>query len=294
MAALALLLGACLCLCATAEGISGGYVPSTSEWPWVSKVSTATSICTGTLIAPDRVLTAAHCVVHNGVTDPAAAFTVAVNRRSASLPGETRHVTGVMPHPAFVKTHDYDVALLILDAPVLDLPPAPLGTTTDLAPSGTVMGWGRTEYEGQPLVRATELKAVQLLIGTRSQCGRWDSAFSPATEICAYDSAGTDCVNEGDSGGPLMVDLSGWKLIGVVSHHKGAGWGPCAGHAHETFSWVGGPILRSWLLGTPNPECDRALAKLRRAKKLRKSNPKRKKRLRQARDLVAGVCAAPG
>src|SRR5205814_8091131 len=136
---------------------------------------------------------------------------------------------------------------------------------TDWAEKGTVMGWGRTNYDDQPIARTNELKAASLSLGNRSQCSAWDSSYSPATQICAYDPDGNDCVNHGDSGGPLMVDISGWRLIGVVSHHRGAGWGLCGPHAQETFAWIGGPTLRNWLLSVGNPACAAALAALKKA-----------------------------
>src|SRR2546423_5107842 len=98
----ALLATACLTLPAGAEGIVGGYIPSTSEWPWVARINTPTSLCTGTLIAPQRVLTAAHCVEEGDALRPASDFTVAVNRRNASILGEVRHVTTVVAHPGYV------------------------------------------------------------------------------------------------------------------------------------------------------------------------------------------------
>jgi secreted trypsin-like serine protease len=277
------------------KSIAGGYVPSTAEWPWVARVTMNTSHCTGTLITQDRVLTAAHCVVHDGVVTPASAVTVEINRRNPTLPGEVRHVTLVVAHPGYdVPGYDDDVAVLFLDSPVA-LPPAPLGSPGDLPESGVVMGWGRIDYEGDPIARTTELKAVNLSLGSPSQCDAWQKNFRPATQICAYDAAGENCVGHGDSGGPLMVNLGGWKLIGVVSHHqKAGGWGPCGGHAREIFAWIGGPTLRNWLLSVANPGCPAAIVKLKKARKLPKSNRKRKKSLRNARAQVAKVCTLPG
>ena len=99
-----------LCLLASpANGVVGGERIASTDVPWYAMVGT----CGATLAAPDRLLTAAHCV---GGRSPSDLGQVLVN-------GELRDVTGVAMHPNWRHANgsgNYldDVALIRLSAPV--------------------------------------------------------------------------------------------------------------------------------------------------------------------------------
>jgi hypothetical protein len=258
----------------TPDSIAGGYYPADYEWPWVTAIidnsrgqdsDFGNAGCTATLIAPRRVLTAAHCVVgSDGETVKYAGnYQVLVGVRSLERPeeGERRNVTSIAVHPELYLPNAgehtnhafYDIAVMFLDSPV-STPPAPMGTESDWAEFGTVMGWGHTNYDHDNPQYGPDLKAADLDLGSDNECHAWiDSAetqhYYSAIHVCATDYENDDCVTHGDSGGPLMVKTGGvWKLIGVTSFYPTTN--PCGPIG---FAWVGGPTLRSWGLTVAEP-----------------------------------------
>jgi secreted trypsin-like serine protease len=203
-------------------------------------VSTRGSLCTGTVLASDIVLTAGHCVA------PAASYRVLTADRSP--PGFS--VNTIMVNPRY-NPKDYasgrvtaDVALLKLSAPL----PADVAPVT-LAPSPTVQagdrfiitGYGTTNYgneTGIGAVRAAEMVATgrpgNLQIRLVDPSTRGERRGSGA------------CT--GDSGGPVFIEIDGkLGLVGVISWSTGPNLSEgCGGMTGVT------PLTlhRSWIIAT--------------------------------------------
>lgn len=257
-----------------------GFVPGTTYirygHPWES-------FCSADLIAPKRVLTAAHCVAEDPIASKWTAFVGArdAGDRSDPVDGEAIGVTGIAQHPQFHYPL-HDVAILFL-AHASSVPPTAVGTSADFGSTGYTLGWGHNNYQHNNPQYQGLLKGVRLNLGTDSFCESYTAQYNPGINMCAYDSEGDDCTTHGDSGGPLVVNTStGYKQIGVLSGAapdvNGYSALPCGDFWFSMYGWVAGPELRSWIFSVGNPACPVAQSTLAGAQRRFRRVKKRSKR----------------
>ncbi len=188
--------------------IIGGSPLQSQEAPWLAwvvipKNNEQAISCTGSLIDPYWVLTAAHCFDEsNG--DPAL-----VKFGEFIGTGETRSSRAINLHPDY-DFHAYDVALIELDRPV-HVDPIPLSLREPIVNDPvTLMGFGKDETGNSPVSTARKGDATALLW---SFCA--DHFPMNVEQVCVGSGA---FVGVGDSGGPLLVRTGQdhWNQIGVI------------------------------------------------------------------------------
>lgn len=215
--------------------IIGGRSASIAEFPSLAYIEAQSKresfACTGSVVAPRVILTAAHCVEsieNGGITSPAA-YRVATGvttpkratRQNVSRVSETHIFPGFDPGAI----HG-DAAILVLSTPTT-APPLALAGPADAAlyEGGAVVqlaGWGVTR--GTAANGAESLRSASTVVQKPSFCKRktrsYYGLFSPASQLCTVDPPAKKtggCF--GDSGGPAIAHRADGTPIalGIVS-----------------------------------------------------------------------------
>lgn len=212
--------------------VVGGTTAAPGTWPWAAFIADTQNnvACTGTVISPMLVLTAAHCVedITTGLTQPASAFQVVTGRLDWANPsgGQLLDVARVIINPGYTLTSfGTDAALLVLAAPTT-APTIALATSNDAAAlnAGTVAsiaGWG--DLSGTDTTGPSALQTGTTVLQSSSYCAAAEmtdeAPFDPTTDVCTLDTPTmSTAACHGDSGGPLVVNDAGQPLeIAVIS-----------------------------------------------------------------------------
>jgi secreted trypsin-like serine protease len=214
--------------------IIGGEEAQPGAWPWMAALVNANDpdarnghFCGGALIAPEWVLTAAHCFNSD---DPTQVDVVLGRHTLSSNEGQRHSVAQIILHPNYDEnTNDSDIALLRLaTASAQPTISVIMPATANLANPGvnaTVAGWGNMDPDGGTDF-PDALHQVTVPIVSNETCNSPQSYDGAITDnmLCAGFASGGQDSCQGDSGGPLMAPNAGgngWVHVGVVSFGNG-------------------------------------------------------------------------
>lgn len=225
--------------------MSGGLLAQVDVTAFGSDLTAVLFTCSSTLIAPDVVLTAAHCIDQSLLEEQTGgiatinhvtyAWTPETDLSGYGIGGPSElpdHATAgwdLTLHPQWVGARgvqvgiaqNHDIALLFLDEPVLDRPHAYLPLPSEAAQIVTdapveIAGWGNqlpVPPGQQPQPGRVGIKHVaQSTIGAIGDTEFQVGVGAESSRKC-----------QGDSGGPTFLQVESdraesWRVIGATSH----------------------------------------------------------------------------
>jgi hypothetical protein len=250
--------------------IVGGTPAEAGTFPWLAAIFYEANgeafMCTGTVVASNLILTAAHCAENSktGVVRQPSGYLVVtgnVNWRARASEKQISTVSRVIVDPYYERIGLLegweDAGLLALSAPIAQ-PAIPLATSKDseLWSPGTaavIAGWGSTYYEEVSLTEV--LQWATTVVQETEWCRNNAPGFHPLDNLCTIDAPYFETgACEGDSGGPLLALRPGTHEIVEIGITRG-GYGLCSTtqpdvftDAYQVSGWV-----NSWIRALKPP-----------------------------------------
>ena len=206
------------------SSVVGGTSVPVGKWPDAVAVLGSNGSCTGTLVAPDVVVTAGHCSeIHPSQ--------VIANTVDFTQGGEKVGVTSTTAYPDW--QHSYDISVIVLATPIANVTPRKLGTSCTFDHFAAAMdvhlvGFGLTAEDGTG--DNTHLNEAMAPVVDPTCMGPYGcvKSIAPGGEFVAGGDGTDSCF--GDSGGPVYLDTPrGVIAVGAVSRGVNGSAMPCGG-----------------------------------------------------------------
>ncbi|OCT93741.1 hypothetical protein XELAEV_18011411mg, partial [Xenopus laevis] len=229
--------------------IVGGNSASIGEWPWqVNLQYDASSLCGGSIIAANWIVTAAHCV--DGDASSPSLWKAFVGKlvMPSNYDSSAYYVDKIIVHPNYSsQTKHNDIALMKLKKSIVfNSVSRPVclpnyGMQWEEGQECWISGWGTTSQGGSI---STVLKKAMVPLISPTTCNKtymYNGAITSSMICAGYAKGGVDSC-QGDSGGPLVTKTNSlWWLIGDTS------WGDGCAKANKPGVYGNMTVFLQWI-----------------------------------------------
>lgn len=222
--------------------IVGGQ--ETAEFPDCVAVGAADRwCCTGTLVAPTVVVSAAHCPVKGGCSERVFVGEDVTKPEA----GRVVNVQQTVVHPQYGQNGNFDdLTVLILAEEVGGVTPRMVAApgALDQARSVRLVGYGHTDFDGSTGYGLRREVDVGLASSDPKYGARLETEFVAGAPFLDRDSC------SGDSGGPAYLKVGGqWQLMGATSRATASAVRTCGDGGVYTRV----PVYRDWIESIAGP-----------------------------------------